>query len=194
MWPVDAIAVFVRVGEIELGEAALQSAKEKPSGVLRLSAPMDLAHALLPGIVAAYTAKYPDVSVELVVTNRVVDLVEEGIDLAIRWAGALKDSSLVARRFIETRSNLWASPKYMQAFGKPPTHPRELAHATCITVFRTGWAGTAVDVLLRLRWPPLRPAESGEFHPDGLGTHLYIECASVSDVKWGRRPRVGSAA
>ena len=114
--------------EIELGEAALQSAKEKPSGVLKVTAPVDLAHTLLPFIVRAYTAKYPDVSVELVVTNRVVDLVEEGVDLAIRWAGALKDSSLVARRFIETHSNLWASPEYMKAFVKP-THPRDLAEA-----------------------------------------------------------------
>jgi len=114
--------------EIELGEAALQSAREKPSGVLRVTAPVDLGRALLPRIVGTYTAKYPDVSVELIITNRIVDLVEEGIDLAIRWAGALKDSSLVARRFIETRSNLWASPEYMKSLGKP-AHPRELTNA-----------------------------------------------------------------
>jgi len=114
--------------EIELGEAALQSAKEKPTGVLKVTAPVDLGHAVLSRIVRAYTAKYPDVSVELIVTNRIVDVVEEGVDLAIRWAGALKDSSLVARRFIETRSNLWASPKYLKGFGKP-THPRDLANA-----------------------------------------------------------------
>ena len=86
---------------------------------------------VLPRIVRAYVAKYPDVSVELIVTNRIVDLVEEGVDLAIRWAGALKDSSLIARRFIETRSNLWASPKYMKGFGKP-THPRDLANAAFV--------------------------------------------------------------
>src|SRR5262245_12805333 len=114
--------------EIELGEAALQSAKEKPSGVPNVPAPVELAHAVLPRIVRAYTARYPDVSVELIVTNRVVDVVEEGVDLAIRWAGALKDSSLIARRFIETRSNLWASPTYLKEFGKP-THPRDLANA-----------------------------------------------------------------
>ena len=106
--------------EVELGEAALQSAKEKPYGVLKVTAPVDLGHAVLPRIVRAYAGKYPDVSVELIVTNRIVDLVEEGIDLAIRWAGALKDSSLIARRFIETRSNLWASPKYMKALASPP--------------------------------------------------------------------------
>src|ERR1700741_4872729 len=110
--------------EVELGEAALQSAKEKPYGVLKVTAPVDFGRAVLPRIVRAYAAKYPDVSVDLVVTNRVVDIVEEGIDLAIRWAGALKDSSLVARRFIETRSNLWASPKDLQELG-PVQNPRD---------------------------------------------------------------------
>src|SRR5215470_8844662 len=122
----DHCAIATR--EIELAEAALQSTKEKPQGVLKITAPVDFGRAVLPRIVRAYTAKYPDVSVELVVTNRVVDVVEEGIDLAIRWSGALKDSSLVARRFIETRSNLWASPKYMKRLGQP-AHPRDLANA-----------------------------------------------------------------
>ena len=117
--------------EVELGEAALQSAKEKPYGVLRVTAPVDFGRAVLPRIVRAYTAKYPDVSVELIVTNRIVDAVEEGVDLAIRWAGSLKDSSLIARRFIETRSNLWASPKYMKSLGNP-THPRELDNAAFV--------------------------------------------------------------
>jgi DNA-binding transcriptional LysR family regulator len=114
--------------EVELAEAALQSAKGKPHGVLKVTSPVDLAHAILPRIVRTYTAKYSDVSVELIVTNRIVDLVEEGIDVAIRWDGALKDSSLIARRFIETRSNLWASPKYIKSLGKL-THPRDLANA-----------------------------------------------------------------
>jgi DNA-binding transcriptional LysR family regulator len=114
--------------EVELGEAALQSAKGKPHGVLKVTAPVDLGRALLPRIVRAYTGKYPDVSVELIITNRVVHVVEEGIDLAVRWAGALKDSSLIARRFIETRSNLWASPEYLKGLGNP-THPRDLANA-----------------------------------------------------------------
>ena len=122
----------IAIREVELGEAALQSTKGKPYGVLKVTAPVHLGHAVLPRIARAYAAKYPDVSLELIVTNRVVDLVEEGVDLAIRWAGRLKDSSLIARRFFEARSNLWASPKYMQGFGKP-AHPRDLANATFVT-------------------------------------------------------------
>src|SRR5215813_1727564 len=64
--------------EIELGEAELQSAKEKPYGLLKVTAPVDFGRSVLPRIIRAYARKYPDVSVELVITNRIVDLVEEG--------------------------------------------------------------------------------------------------------------------
>jgi DNA-binding transcriptional LysR family regulator len=119
------------IREVELGEAALQSAKGKPYGVLKVTAPVELGQVLLPRIARAYAAKYPEVSLELIVTNRIVDLVEEGIDLAIRWVGALKDSSLIARRFFETGSDLWASPKYLKRIGNP-AHPRDLANATFV--------------------------------------------------------------
>jgi DNA-binding transcriptional LysR family regulator len=119
------------IREVEIAEAALQSASGKPSGVLKVTAPVDLGHTLLPRIVHAYAAKYPDVSVELLVTNRVVDLVGEGVDLAIRPAQVLKDSSLIARRFHDLRSNLWASPDYLQRLGTP-NHPRDLKKATFV--------------------------------------------------------------
>jgi DNA-binding transcriptional LysR family regulator len=120
------------VREVELGEAALQSAKGKPYGLLRVTAPVDLGHTVLPRIARAYSAKYPDVSLDLILTHRIVDLVDERVDLAIRWARAMRDSSLIARRFFQSPSNLWASPKYMRSFGKP-THPRDLANAVFVT-------------------------------------------------------------
>lgn len=119
------------VREVELAEAALQITSGKPSGVLRVTAPVDFGHTLLPRIVHIYAAKYPDVSVELLVTNRVVDLVGEGVDLAIRPSQALKDSSLIARRFHDLGSNLWASPDYLQRLGTP-AHPRDLQKATFV--------------------------------------------------------------
>lgn len=116
------------IREIEVAEAALQSTSGKPSGVLKITAPVDLGHTLLPRIVHAYAAKYPDVSVELLVTNRIVDLVGEGIDLAIRPSQALKDSSLIAQRFFEMGLNLWASPRYLERLGAL-AHPRDLKRA-----------------------------------------------------------------
>lgn len=116
---------------VELAEASLQSASGKPSGLLKVTAPVDLGHTLLPRIAHAYAERYPDVSVELVVANRVVDLVAEGIDLAIRSSRALKDSALIARRFFEMGSNLWAAPRYLRRLGEP-AHPRDLQGAAFV--------------------------------------------------------------
>lgn len=116
------------IREVEVAEAALQETSGRPSGVLRVTTPVDFGHAILPQIVHTYAARYPDVSVELLVTNRVTDLVGEGIDLAIRPTQSLKDSSLIAQRFFEIGSSLWASPRYLEHLG-PLAHPRDLKKA-----------------------------------------------------------------
>jgi DNA-binding transcriptional LysR family regulator len=112
------------VQEIELGESALTAVKDKPSGLLRVTAPVDFGHTLLPRITRAYLEKYPDTRVEMLLSNRFFDLVGEGIDLAIR-AGSLQDSSMIARRFFDLSLHLWASPRYLSAVGTP-RHPKEL--------------------------------------------------------------------
>ena len=113
------------VREIELGESALLASQSAPTGALKITAPIDLGHTLLPRIVHAYLEQYPGTSVELVLANRIADLVGEGIDLAIR-AGRLEDSSMIARRFMPITIKLWASPAYLAGAGSP-VHPRELA-------------------------------------------------------------------
>lgn len=118
------------IRELDLGEAALQSAQGQPTGLLRVTAPVDIGHVVLPRIATAYLSRYPGTSVELLVSNRVVDLVGEGIDLAIR-AGTLKDSSLIARRFFNVQGALWAAPAYAKRLGKV-THPRHLAKAALV--------------------------------------------------------------
>ena len=100
------------VREIELGEAALVSTKAAPSGLLRITAPVDLVHTVLPRITLAYLQAYPGTRVELLPSNRVFDLLGEGIDLAIR-VGARKDSTLITRRFLNLRMCLWATPSYL---------------------------------------------------------------------------------
>ncbi len=114
----------IAISEIEKGESELSAGTSKPKGVLKITAPADLGHTLLPKIVCAYRKQFPDVRLELVVTNRIVDLVGEGIDLAIR-AGELKDSSLIAKKFFDNSINFWASPAYIKKHGQP-THPNDL--------------------------------------------------------------------
>lgn len=111
--------------ELAAGESLLTSASGEPTGLLRITAPVDVGHHVLPPIVHDYLRAHPKVRIELVVTNRMVDLVAEGVDLAIR-AGELKDSTLAARPFITYQGGLWASRTYVASRGDPKT-PDELA-------------------------------------------------------------------
>lgn len=111
--------------DLQAAENELETARGEPKGLLRLTAPVEVGHNLLPALVHAYLAKYPKMTVEVMVTNRLLDLVAEGVDLAIR-AGDLKDSGLIARRFVLGRFTLWASPGYL-AKRPPPLQPKDLA-------------------------------------------------------------------
>jgi DNA-binding transcriptional LysR family regulator len=108
------------LAEIETAESELSAVSGEPRGVLRLTVTGDVAHNLVPPIAARYVRTYPQVTLELVVTNRVVDLVGEGVDLAIR-AAELKDSSLVARRLMPVVWGFWATRSYLSRRGTPRT-------------------------------------------------------------------------
>lgn len=114
----------VAISEIEKGESALFAAHNKPQGILKVTAPADLGHSLLPKIVCLYRERHPEVQIELIVTNRLIDLIGEGIDVAIR-AGKLKDSSLITKKFFEIEHGFWASPAYVKKYGSPQ-NPNDL--------------------------------------------------------------------
>ena len=111
----------------ELSEAVdgiASSHLSQVSGVLRLSAPPSVSESLLAPLVGAFQAKYPEVRVQVFVTDRIVDQIAEGVDLAFR-VGALADSSLMARRILRYRHQLVASPEYLKRC-KPPRMPGDL--------------------------------------------------------------------
>ena len=122
------------LAEIETAEAEISSATAEPGGVLRITVTGDVAHSLLPPIAAEYIRKYPRIKIEVIVANRVVDLVGEGVDLAIR-AAELKDSTLVARRFVSFTVDLWASPSYLAQRGTPRA-PEDLDGHDCLVFSR----------------------------------------------------------
>ncbi|MGA7312899.1 MAG: LysR family transcriptional regulator [Silvibacterium sp.] len=96
----------------------------KVSGTLRLSAPPSISDSLLAPLVNGFQAAYPEVRVQVFITERIVDQIAEGVDLAFR-VGELEDSSLVARRILTYRHQLVASPAYL-ARCKPPRIPHDL--------------------------------------------------------------------
>jgi DNA-binding transcriptional LysR family regulator len=96
----------------------------KVSGTLRLSAPPSISDSLIAPLVCAFQEEYPEVRVQIVITERIVDHVEEGVDLLFR-VGALRDSTLVARRILSYRHQVLASPGYLKSH-KRPAAPRDL--------------------------------------------------------------------
>ena len=94
------------------------------SGTLRLSAPPNISNTLLSPLVTAFQASYPNVRVQILIAERFVDHIGDGVDIAFRL-GALKDSSLVARRILTYRHQLVASPDYLKDCKSPET-PRDL--------------------------------------------------------------------
>jgi len=106
------------------------------SGELRLSAPPSISDSFLAPLVGAFQTSYPNVRVQVFITDRIVDQIAEGVDLAFKVDEQLKDSSLVARKILTYRHQLVASPAYL-AKCKPPQKPRDLCDHRLLR-FRSG--------------------------------------------------------
>lgn len=116
--------------EIQAAELEIASIQGEPQGLLRLTAPVELGSEVLPDLISGFIKKYPKVSVEVLLSDRRIDLLAESVDLAIR-AGELKDSSLIAKKLGSAYFAPFASPKYLKARG-PLKHPRELRAHECV--------------------------------------------------------------
>jgi DNA-binding transcriptional LysR family regulator len=103
---------------LEAGESQLAATGSEPSGLLRVTAPSDIASTALPPLCERFLAAYPKVDLDLVVTNRQIDLIAEGVDLAVR-AGPMRDSTMLSRKFVSGRLGLWASAAYLERRGTP---------------------------------------------------------------------------
>ena len=106
------------LADVEDADAALSARRSQPTGRLRLTAPVTYGRMHVAPVVNDFVAKYPGLEVELLLLDRVVDLVEEGIDAAVR-IGHLPESSLVATRLGQTRRVVCAAPAYLERAGIP---------------------------------------------------------------------------
>lgn len=118
------------LAEVEEADALLSARRSAPRGRLRVTAPVMYGRLHVAPAISALLAHYPDVEVELLLLDRVVDLVEEGIDAAIR-IGQLPDSTLVAKRIGETRRVVCAAPSLLERWGTPGT-PADLSTAPAV--------------------------------------------------------------
>jgi DNA-binding transcriptional LysR family regulator len=120
-------------------------------GIVRVTAPVDIGVMGLADVVAEFVAEYPEIHVELSLSSKIVDLVEEGFDIGIR-AGRSRDSSLVARRLGNSGLGLYGSPAYLKQRGRPKTLA-DLAEHDCV-LFR----GKHGKALWRLDGPDGEPS------------------------------------
>lgn len=114
-----------------------------PRGRLRVSMPMSFGLAALSGALPAFAVRYPDISIDVVMSDTLVDLVEEGFDLAIR-GGQLSDSSLKARKLADIERIICASPDYLRRRGAPLS-PEDLKAHECLV-----YSGAASPEIWRL--------------------------------------------
>lgn len=128
------------LSEIDEAEAELTSQRQEPSGELRVTAPVLFGRLHVTPLVTRYVRRFKNTHVELLLLDRVVNLVEEGIDAAIR-IGHLPDSSLIAIPVGQIRRQVCASPKYLKERGMPK-EPKDLLKHDCLRL--TGLSPNAV--------------------------------------------------
>ena len=129
-------------------DRAVGQHQARPSGSLRINAPMAFGTLELAAWLPEFIAQYPDLSVDLVCNDRIVDLIEDGFDVALRLARDLPDSSLIARRLATSELVLAASPDYLKRHGTPHS-PDELRQHNCLAYTQAprphDWTFTGAD-------------------------------------------------
>jgi DNA-binding transcriptional LysR family regulator len=137
------------LADLEETEQAVSDMHAIPRGELRVNAATTFGIVQLAPAIADFTARFPAISVELMLSTRIADLIDEGFDVAV-WVGELPDSSLIARQLAPCRMVVCGAPSYFEKHGTPQT-PEDLTTHNCLTVAVTGlpyyrvWRLTSTD-------------------------------------------------
>ncbi|EMG3890875.1 LysR substrate-binding domain-containing protein [Klebsiella pneumoniae] len=134
----DGAVYYERVirllADMEDAENSLSSAAMTPRGRLRVDVPSPLAHLILVPALPAFHARYPDIQIDMGVSDRVVDLIGDNVDCVLR-GGQITDQSLIARHVGDLQIGVYVAPSYVERLGAP-AHPRELQNTDhCIVGF-----------------------------------------------------------
>jgi DNA-binding transcriptional LysR family regulator len=116
---------------IHEAESVVGEIRQQPRGNLSINAPVTYGQMVLPGIIARFLKKYPDININLSLSDKFVDVIEGGFDIVIR-IGQLKDSSLKARKVSSTSLQVFAHRSYLKKYGTPQT-PQDLQEHNCLS-------------------------------------------------------------
>ena len=117
--------------DLDDADGTLQAMQSAPSGLLRVSAPMTVTLVGLSEAIPRFLDRYPELSLDLRLEDRRVNLVEEGFDIALRGSDNLEDSGLIARKLTTMDHVLCAAPSYFETYARPKK-PEELSQHTCV--------------------------------------------------------------
>jgi DNA-binding transcriptional LysR family regulator len=117
------------LADVDEADNLVQALQATPRGTLRLNVSIGIPLLLAP-VIAKFTSLYPEVKLNMTISDHMVDMVEDGIDLAIRLL-PMPDSSLIVRRIGSFRVQVWGSPSYFEAHGRPRV-PGDLRHHNCL--------------------------------------------------------------
>lgn len=178
--------------QVRQAETSVQALYVVPQGVLRVSAPVTLGAFVIAPLVADYLALYPQMKVELELSNRFVDLIDGGYDAAIR-IGPTGDADLVARPLSAYRMVICASPDYLRKHGVPAS-PAELARHRCLVnlVWNRRSAWHLQDATGDVTWPSTGVFASNDGQAlraaalKGAGLLLQPEVLMADDIAHGR--------
>lgn len=123
--------------QLDQAENEVSESRGVPRGKLRVDVPVSLGRKIVVPALPRFIEQNPELTVQMSMSDRVIDLVQEGIDAALR-IGNLSDSSLIARRVGSLRGLTCASPEYIERMGGPPKTPEDLKPEQCIAMFRAG--------------------------------------------------------
>ncbi|WP_321798541.1 LysR family transcriptional regulator [Caballeronia sp. J97] len=165
----------------DAARASVGRARERPHGRLRVTMPSSLGRQHISPLIPAFLRQYPGVSIDLRMTDQIVDLVDEGIDLAVR-IGALKDSTLIAKKLASNRRVLCASPGYLAAHGTP-RHPADLVdHECAILADQRDWSFVTPTGAIDVRVSGRLVTDNGEVIRDALAAGIGIGLKSTWSV------------
>lgn len=119
------------LASLDEAERSVTQLQEQPKGRLRVNAPMSFGTMYLAPALADFLAQYPDLQVQLTLSDRFIDPIEEGFDVTVRIAKPQESASLIVHPLVAARRMLCAAPTYLKTRGTP-THPDELQHHSCL--------------------------------------------------------------
>jgi DNA-binding transcriptional LysR family regulator len=180
------------LADVEEAEIAAEGERARPSGRLVVSAPVGFGRLHVSPVMTAYLKRYRDVSAELRLEDRMINLVEEGVDLAVR-IGHLADSSLVARHVGDMRRIIVASPGYLKSRGEPKRPQDIAAHDTIqfgAASASTEWRFVDSGNEIRLNFAPrlsTNSADAGiQYAEAGGGLTRVLAYQAADAIKRGR--------